>query len=146
MRSIFKMDIKGLAEYETQLIDVFPSMDIPFKSLKKDLAQTYYDLRSIGDGKRGKFFDKVNARTNNFGDLMTEYSLSKLSHDNKKAIAEKLFYQSFWHSLFPLSTKLNPLSPGSVSFTIIFNDTNKSMPKKSFPYKLSQMIYKKSFY
>jgi len=145
MRALFKMDIIKLNKYEKQLINSFSEKKTPFFNLKENLAKSYYELRSLKDSKGQVFFDIKNPPTNNFHDLMIIYSKRSRPTDNIKLISEKLFYQNFWHSLFPLNTKLNPLHKGSISFIIKFDDKNKRMPESSFPYKIAQMIYNLSF-
>ena len=143
MRALIKMETKKSYEYELQLISSFKSTKMPFVDLKQNLAKTYFDLRSLADKNGKQLFENRNPRSNSFDDLM--YLYGHITHDEQKEISKNLFYQHFWHSLFPLSTTLNPNIPGSVSFTIKFDNKNKNMPKTSFPYRIAQMIHKRSF-
>ena len=147
MRALFKMEIDKSQDYETQLLSSFSYKNKPFGNLKENLAKSYYDLRNSKNSLNKKIFDEKNPWSNNFQDLFRFYCELWNSYADREDVKQKstiFLYQNFWHSLFPLTTNLNPNTIGSISINIKF-DISKKPTKGSFPYKVAQLIHKQSF-
>ena len=147
MRGLIIMGIEDIQEYEDQLFSSFSYKNKPFENLKENLANSYYELRQSKDSKGKKIFDERNPWSNDFQDLFRFFTDLRRSHADRAKVKERsetFLYQHFWHSLFPVSTKLNQKQVGAITFIIKFDISNKPAPR-SFPYRLAQLIHKKSF-
>lgn len=140
MRALFNLRINDIYDYDYDnvLSEVFDKND-SFKintDIKIKLAQSYHKLRD----KMGDF----NPTRNEFSELMKDLG----KHKDRSSIKDssiKLFYQNFWHGLFPAQLKLigDPKGKGSVLMFIDFD--YKPIPKSSFPYFLGLLIFNESF-
>ncbi|MBC8213132.1 MAG: hypothetical protein H8E71_00605 [Candidatus Marinimicrobia bacterium] len=142
MRAILKLDLSKTLEYEDYLGKLFEVEKNPFKGIKKHLAQSYFAIRNVPEFK---FRNPDNIA---FSTIVRNYGWYIDNNQTIQNKSVKLFYQMFWHGIFPCFMSMP--SPNqrdrsdSVPAFIKFND-NKKPPPESFPYTLAQMIYRRSF-
>ena len=149
MRSWFDLGIDEVFEYEKILGEIF-SKPTDWKETDENfqvrLLRSYYTLRY----KLEKDL-KISPKGNEFYELMKTFGkaseIKKI--DLKEEIrknSKELFYQNFWHGLFParlnLSSKILEDKP---SVRMFINLNFKEISKKSFPYFIGKLIFNESF-
>jgi hypothetical protein len=148
MRSWIKLDISNLYEYEKIFSNVFNSlspqeMNKIDSKIENHLDESFYEL--LSEFKRKPDFG---SQDNYFLSLLKEYGEAPEKYEGNfygilreevRSRSLRLFYQSFWHGLFPLWIKSNYGNFQSVNFDI------ESIPPNSFLYLLGRLIFKYSF-
>jgi hypothetical protein len=148
MRSWLKLDISKIYAYEKILSKAFNSLS--HQEMKKiglvldrELDESFYELLS-----EFKMKPDFGSHDNYFLFLFKEYgeapekyegNLYGILREEVRSRSLRLFYQIFWHGLFPLWIKSNYGNFQSVNFNI------EPIPIDSFPFFLGRLIFKYSF-
>jgi len=138
MRAWFDLKIDEIQFYEKIFGKIFTSGN-KFKlneEIKNQLAKSYQLLR--------KELGEYNPLGNEFIDLIKTLVKKSDNMDYLKNLSKKLFYQNFWHGLFPAKLKIKP--PKSNDSVLMYIDFDyQDVPENSFPYFLGKLIYDESF-
>lgn len=139
MRAWFDLKIDEIQFYEKILAGIFTSGN-KFKlneEIKNQLAKSYQLLR--------KELGEYNPLGNEFIDLIKTLVRKSDNMDYLKNLSRKLFYQNFWHGLFPASLNVAPQREDKDSVAMFVNFEYKDIPENSFPHFLGKLIYDESF-
>ena len=145
MRAWFNIEYSEIQDYEKVLSEIFDKNEI--KNIPNHLANSYQSLRNeLGDfnPKGNKFSDLIKSRVKK-GDFIKNPVKKSKDIEHLKNLSKQLFYQNFWHGLFPASLKVAQKSPDKNSVTMFVNFEYKDIPENSFPHFLGKLIYGESF-
>ena len=142
MRALFNLSIKSeIYLYEKNLFQLFELKEYESLQVEQNLAKSYFKLR------KSSIFEYKNPTENKFNSLVE--SLGKFIKDEEEfieveSISIDIFYQNFWHSLFPSNTKVKDQS--SKQFVVMYIDF-KYKDLNNFPFltKLAKSIYSEAF-
>jgi len=139
MRAWFDLKIDEIQFYEKIFGKIFTSGN-KFKlneEIKNQLAKSYQLLR--------KELGEYNPLGNEFIDLIKTLVKKSDNMDYLKNLSKRLFYQNFWHGLFPAYLNVAPHLEDKDSVAMFVNFEYKDIPKDSFLYYLGKLIYNESF-
>ncbi|MHA1887617.1 MAG: hypothetical protein ACTSX0_06300 [Promethearchaeota archaeon] len=139
MRAWFDLRVDIILDYEKILSEIF-NADKKFvinEGIKHQLAKSYQSLR--------KELGEYNPLGNEFIDLIKTLVRKSDNMDYLKNLSKKLFYQNFWHGLFPASLNVARQREDKDSVVMFVNFEYKDIPENSFPYFLGRLIYSESF-
>ncbi|MFW5803729.1 MAG: hypothetical protein ACOCWG_00695, partial [bacterium] len=111
MRAWFDLDYSEILDYENILAQVFDSSEI--KTIENNLAKSYQNLRyQLGDD---------NPYRNRFSDLMISLTKKSGNYRTLQKDSKKLFYQNYWHGLYPARFKIAPARSDKDSVAMFVN-------------------------
>ena len=148
MRAWFNLPVIPILNYEKILEEIFAEhrKSISEGEIYKMLASSYSDLRKKLEKKL-----KITPDGNEFSNLIKSYGklLDKKSSKNKndaKKKSIKLFYQNFWHGLYPAKVQISPSkeTANEVLLKIQFFEYKQDI-KNLFPFFLGELIYHSAF-